>query len=129
MPSNEENFMNLIERWAQSQNLGPVTNNRRFAVTFDQVRVHLLELHPGQVVLEARIADVPTVQTTHERTLNRILQIALARARASSSHLMVDDEQSAFWLQRRLRPGAGTDDLDSELEQLVNDIEFWRTAL
>ena len=49
MPSHEKNFMNLIERWAQSQNLGPVTNNRRFAVTLDQVRVHLLELHPGQV--------------------------------------------------------------------------------
>jgi hypothetical protein len=121
--------MNLIERWAQAQDLGPVSNNRRFAVTIDQVRIHLLELHPGQVVLEARIADVPTAPAVHERTLERAMQIALARARESRSHLMVDDDQAAFWLQRCIRPGAGLEELDQDIGELVNDIELWRSAL
>ena len=121
--------MNLLERWAQSQQLGPVSNSRRFSVTFDQVRLHLIELHPGQVVLQARICDLPTATTQRERTTERALHIALARARASHSHLMVDEDQSAFWLQRRARPGADVSDLDQEVEGLINDIELWRTAL
>ncbi len=121
--------MNLIERWASSQDLGPVANNRKFAVNLDQVRVHLLELHAGQVVLEARICDVPTTPNEREKIIARAMQIGLARARTSASHLVVDSDQSAFWLQRRAKPGADTPDLDQEVEHLVNDIELWRTAL
>ncbi len=121
--------MNLIERWAQSQNLGPVDNNRRFAVNIDQARVHLLELHPGQCVIESRLCDIPVAPALQERTLHRALHIALARARTSASHLTVDDDQSAFWLQRRLPAGAGVEELDQAIGELVNDIELWRTAL
>ena len=121
--------MNLIEQWAQSMDLGPVTNNRRFAVTFDQVRLHLLEMHPGQVVLEARICDLPSVPNQRERAIERVMKIALARARASASHLMLDEEQSAFWLQRRVQAGAQVQDLDKAVESMVNDIDLWRQAL
>jgi hypothetical protein len=122
-------IMNLIERWAQSQELGPVPNNRKFAFNLDQVRVHLLELNPGQVVLEARICDVPVAPNEREKTIQRAMQIGLARARPSSSHLMVDSDQSAFWLQRKAPKGADLAELDQEVEALVNDIELWRTAL
>ncbi len=121
--------MNLIERWAQSRNLGPVSNNRHFSVNIDQARVHLLELHPGQCVIESRITDVPASPALQERTVHKALHIALGRARASANHLMVDDDQSAFWLQRRLRPGTGLQELDDAIGELVNDIELWRTAL
>lgn len=121
--------MNLIERWAQSHNLGPVNNNRRFAVNIDQARIHLLELHPGQCMIEARICEIPAASAQQEKTLHRALQLALARARGSASQLVVDDEQSSFWLQRRLSPSDGVDDLDRHVEALVNDIELWRAAL
>lgn len=121
--------MNLIERWAQSQDLGPVSNNRRFAVNIDQVRIHLLELHPGQCVIESRICEIPAAPAQQEKSLHRALQIALARARESASQLVVDEEQSSFWLQRRLRPGAALEELERNIEELVNDIELWRTAL
>ena len=80
--------MNLIERWAQSLDLGPVSNNRRFAVTFDQVRLHVVEIYPGQVAIEARICDLPTAATVRDRTIERMLKIALGRARASANHVM-----------------------------------------
>lgn len=121
--------MNLIERWAQAQDLGPVNNNRKFAVTFDQVRVHLLEIHPGQVILQARVCDIPGPVAQREQTIERAMRIALAQARTSSSNLSVDEEQSAFWLQRRVGSGADLQDLDQAVECLINDIELWRTAL
>ena len=121
--------MNLIERWAQSQDLGPVSNPRRFAVNIDQARIHLLELHPGQCVIESRICELPVAPGQQEKMLLRALHISLARARDSASQLVVDDDASSFWLQRRLQPGAGLEELDSNIEELVNDIELWRTAL
>lgn len=121
--------MNLIERWAQSQDLGPVSNKRRFAVNIDQARIHLLELHPGQCMIESRICELPVASAQQEKALHRALQIALARARDSASQLVVDEEQSSFWLQRLVQAGAGVEELDRHIEALVNDIELWRTAL
>jgi hypothetical protein len=121
--------MNLIERWAQTQDLGPLTQTKRLAVTFDQSRVHLIELPTQQLLLEARVCDLPVQASERERTLERVLTIALARSRASSSHVMVDSDASAFWLQRCLPAGADVPDLDLAVEGLVNDIELWRTAL
>ena len=121
--------MNLIEQWAQSMDLGPVSNNARFAVTFDQVRLHLLEIHPGQVMIEARICDIPTLPTQRDPTLERVMKIALGRALASPNHVMVDDNQSAIWLQRRLDKEADVQQLDLAVEGLINDIDLWRKAL
>lgn len=120
--------MNLIERWAQQMDLGPVANNRRLATNLDQVRLHLLEIHPGQVVVQARICDLPVAPTQRGRTIERALQIALARARDSASQLMLDEDQAAFWLQRRVQ-GDRLDELDRAVEGLVNDIELWRATL
>ena len=121
--------MNLIERWAQSLDLGPVSNNRRFAVTFDQVRLHVVEIYPGQVAIEARICDLPTPATVRDRTIERMLKIALGRARASANHVMVDEDQSAFWLQHRLPAGSDLAELELAVERLINDIDLWRQAL
>lgn len=120
--------MNLIERWAQAQDLGPVSNNRKFSVTFDQVRLHLLETHPGLVVVQARVSDIPVQPTQRERAIERAMHIAFAQANKSSSNLTVDEDQSAFWLQRQLDMGARLEELDQAVEGLINDIELWRTA-
>lgn len=120
--------MNMIERWAEHMALGPLDNNRRLALTLDQVRVHLLELHPGQVIVQARLCDLPLHGNQRERAIERAGQIALARLQASASVLTVDEDQSAFWLQRRV-PATDLDTLDKAVEALVNDIELWRAAL
>jgi len=121
--------MNLIEEWAQARNLGPVTNPRHFAVTFDSVRVHLLEVHPGQLAIESRISDLPVQPTSRERSIERVMAIALGRARSSEHHVMLDEHRSAFWLQRRLPSGLQPAQLDTAVEELINDIDLWRKAL
>jgi hypothetical protein len=121
--------MNLIEQWAQSMGLAPLNAQRKLSLTVDQVRLHVLEVQPGQLAIEARICEVPTLPAARERTMERVLKIALGRARDSDNHLMVDDEQSAFWLQKRISALAPVQALDKAVEDLVNDIELWRQAL
>jgi hypothetical protein len=121
--------MNLIEEWARAKNLGPVNNPRRFAVTFDAVRVHLIEVHPGQLALEARLCDLPVQPNQRERSVERIMAIGLGRARESAHHVMLDEHRSAYWLQRRLPPGTQVPELETAVEELVNDVELWRKAL
>jgi hypothetical protein len=120
--------MNLIERWAEYMELGPLSNNRRLALTLDRVRVHLLEIHPGQVIVQARLCDLPLQTTQRERTIERAGQSALARLQTSASVLTVDEDQSAFWLQQRVQ-GSDLQTLERAVEGLVNDIELWRAAL
>jgi hypothetical protein len=42
---------------------------------------------------------------------------------------MVDDNQSAIWLQRRLDKETDVQQLDLAAEALINDIDLWRKAL
>ena len=82
--------MNLIERWAQSMGLEKPDNPHRYAVTFDQVRVHLFQIHSAQPAIEARICDLPSQPSARERLIERALQANRERLGADELELSMD---------------------------------------
>jgi Tir chaperone protein (CesT) family len=126
----------LIPQWIQSLNLplpvdgtGQPQDQGRWSVTFDQVRVHLLALHDDQVLLQARIIDVPSIASESEKLLTRALQTASARMRETDVGLCADPDGSALWLQVRLPKRSATHQLHQAVQRLVQEVELWRRVL
>lgn len=122
----------LIPQWIQSLNLPDADQplgQDRWSVTFDQVRVHLMALHDDQVLLQARITDVPSSPSESEKLLTRALQTASARMRETDVGLCADEDGSALWLQVRLPARSATHQLNQAVERVVQEVELWRRVL
>ncbi len=126
----------LIPQWIQGLNLPQPADSAelpqhqgRWSVTFDQVRVHLLALHDDQVLLQARIIDLPSNPRESEKLLTRALQTASARMRETDVGLCADADGSALWLQVRLPSRSASHQLNQAVERLVQEVELWRRVL
>lgn len=122
----------LIEHWAERQGIPAdayAAGGTRLAVTFDTVRVHLVDLRGRAVLVEARIADLPVAPAARATVIEKALKVAAARLRASAVSLTTDDADSALWLQRRIPADAGPELLTSAVEDLVNEVELWRKVI
>lgn len=126
----------LIPQWIQSLNLplpadsaAQLQGQGRWSVTFDQVRVHLLALHDDQVLVQARVTDVPSTPSESEKLMTRALQTASARMRETDVGLCADADGSALWLQVRLPTRSASHQLHQAVERLVQEVELWRRVL
>ena len=90
--------------------------------------MHLLEIHPGQIIVQARLCELPAGGSQRERAVEKAAQVALARLRSSASVLTTDEDETSLWLQRRV-PAEDLLTLDRAVEGLANDIDLWRLAL
>ena len=121
----------VIEQWVKANAL-PVDRapgSSRVSISFDTVRAHLQGLPGNQLLIEARVCDLPSSQSAVERLVEKALTVSLGRLRDNPSVLTIDDVGSALWLQRRLAVSVSTERLDSAVEQLVNEVEIWRAVL
>lgn len=128
--------LSLIQQWLRNQNLPftaddavPSKGQGRWAIVFDQVRVHLMELHTGHVLLQARVTDVPANASDSEKLVTRAMQTASARMTMTDVGLSVDADGTAMWLQVQLPTHSTTHDLTQAVQRLVNEVELWRHAL
>ena len=121
----------LIARWADEQSLAQPTGGTaaRLAMTVDRVRVHLIELPSQNVLIEARITDLPLAAGAREKLLQRALSAATSRMHHSNLTLVADHEGNALCLQSRVEAQADLPTLSHAIERLVNEIELWRAAL
>ena len=120
----------LIDHWATEQGLTEKKPAQgKLTVTFDQVRVHLSELPNLRIVAQARIVDLPLNERDRERLVERALRTATGRMRDSGVALTAHPQASALWLQTQVPDNADTAALSQAVENLVNEVEFWRMAL
>ena len=125
------NFPDWLEHWAQANGLAPeaARQSGRLAIRLDRVRVLLSQQAPHGWLLQARIIDLPTEIGQRERLVEKAAAAATARMAVSASALVVDPDGSALWLQDHLPQDAQGAALETCLERLANDIEFWRAML
>jgi hypothetical protein len=121
----------LISDWARSAgiDLGLVGAARHVTVTFDRVRLHLLELPGRGTLLESRIADLPMSPSERDRMVQSAMSGATGRMRDSPVVLCVNEESSALMLQLRVPLGADVQIFGAAVEKMVNEVDLWRAIL
>jgi len=122
----------LLRTWAEQQGVDAAAfaaGGTRLAVTYDTVRVHLVELRGRGLLVEARVVDLPVAPAARTTLVEKALKTAAARMRSSGAALTTDEAQSALWLQRRLAAESDTEALTSAVEDLVNEVELWRKVI
>jgi hypothetical protein len=122
---------NLIESWAQSHGIaldeGAVRN--RVAVTFDRVRVHLIDLGGQGLLAEARLLLLPTAQGERDRVIERALGLAAGRLLQTPVRLCAQEPGDALWLQHDLPESSDLVEIDLAVGCLVDEIELLRGLL
>lgn len=121
----------LISEWAESEGLqtGVTGPARRLAVTFDRVRVHLLELPSKGILVESRIADIPLNPSDRDRLIQRAMSTSTGRLRDSAVTLCADKEASSLLLQIQVPPGSDVRTMTAAVQSLVNEVDLWRAVL
>ncbi len=119
---------NLIQQWAIANNL-PLSDELkagRLSVTIDRVRVHLLTLRTGEILVEARVRDLPSASIEQDQLLHKALALSTARMSEAFASPVVDSTATVLKLQTRVAPNASGDDLEKSVSMIVNEVELWR---
>jgi hypothetical protein len=118
----------LIDQWAGEQGLQLDTmgGRRPVALTVDSVRVHLRELPQSNILVHARVIDIPRDNSGRDNALRQAMSVATGRMRQSSAILAADPDGASLWLQLTVPGDSTTDQLGQAVEHLVNEVENWR---
>ena len=121
----------LINAWASEQGLSRRIDVPGAALSFTlgDVRVTLRELSQSNILITARVADIPLDATGKDNLLRRALEMALGRVRDSACVLTADSPGGSLWLQLRADAVATTRELGARVEDLVNEVDLWREVL
>ena len=122
---------NLMQQWAIANNI-PLTDELRagrLSLTIDRVRIHLLTLRSGEILVEARVRDLPSASIEQNQLLQKALALSTARMSEVAVSPVVDEAATLLKLQTRLAPLATADELDKTVSMVVNEVEFWRGVL
>lgn len=121
----------LIDLWAAEHDLPLDTRGarRQVAWTIDRVRVHMREQATGEVLVFARVADLPTDERARGDVLWRAMSVSAVRMRHSTAVLATDEEAVALTLQVLLPSESDLIAMDGAVEHLVNEVETWRAVL
>lgn len=122
---------NLMQQWAIANNI-PLTDELRagrLSLTIDRVRIHLLTLRSGEILVEARVRDLPSASIEQNQLLQKALALSTARMSEVAVSPVVDEAATLLKLQTRLSPLATADELDKTVSMVVNEVEFWRGVL
>lgn len=122
---------NLIQKWAAEHDISVAggVSPERLSLTIDRVRVHLVALRSREILVEARVIDLPEAGVQRDKLLERVMTSATARMRDSAMTLTVDANAVSIWLQTRVGIEAFTDQLDQAIAKLVSEVEMWRGVL
>jgi hypothetical protein len=122
---------NLMQQWAIANNI-PLSDELRagrLSLTIDRVRIHLLTLRSGEILVEARVRDLPSASIEQNQLLQKALALSTARMSEVAVSPVVDEAATLLKLQTRLAPLATADELDKTVSMVVNEVEFWRGVL
>lgn len=120
-----------MQQWAIANNI-PLTDELRagrLSLTIDRVRIHLLTLRSGEILVEARVRDLPSASIEQNQLLQKALALSTARMSEVAVSPVVDEAATLLKLQTRLAPLATADELDKTVSMVVNEVEFWRGVL
>ena len=123
--------LDLINAWAGSRGLSGRITVPGTALSFamGEVRVTLRELSRNNILIRARVIDIPRDATAQDNRVRKAMEVALGRVRESACVLAVDAECGALWLQRRADAAASIHELGTMIDELVSEVDLWREIL
>jgi len=121
----------LIESWAQSHGIEPGDGSvrNRVAVTFDRVRVHLIDLGGRGMIAEARLVLLPAAERERDRVIERALSLAAGRLLQTPVRLCAQEQGDALWLQIDVAESSSIAEIDLAVGRLVDEVELLRGIL
>lgn len=121
----------LIQSWALSHGIEPNDGSvrNRVAVTFDRVRVHLIDLSGRGMIAEARLVLLPAAPRERDRLIERALSLAAGRMLQTPVRLCAQEEGDALWLQIDVPDACGIAEIDAAVGRLVDEVELLRGIL
>ncbi|NBS63073.1 MAG: hypothetical protein EBT33_01830 [Betaproteobacteria bacterium] len=121
----------MIQQWAAANGLKlpPTAPPDQLSLTIDRVRVHLVTFRSGEILVEARVRDLPSAPAEQAALLRKALALSTARMAEVAAGPVVDPACSFLKLQARVPAQSGTEELDKAVSVIVNEVEFWRGVL
>ncbi len=121
----------LIQQWAAANGLKlpPAAPPGQLSLTIDRVRVHLVTFRGGDILVEARVRDLPSAPVERDALLQKALALSTARMAEVAAGPVVDPTASFLKLQARVPAQSSTEELDKAVSVIVNEVEFWRGVL
>ncbi|MFZ9506147.1 MAG: CesT family type III secretion system chaperone [Burkholderiaceae bacterium] len=121
----------LIQQWAAANGLElpPTAPPDQLSLTIDRVRVHLVTFRSGEILVEARVRDLPSGPVEQDALLRKALALSTARMAEVAAGPVIDPACSLLKLQARVPPQSSTEELDKAVSVIVNEVEFWRGVL
>lgn len=121
----------LIHQWAATHGLqtGLQGGAGNLSVTIDRVRVHLVTSRSSEIVVEARVRDLPLAPDERSRLLRKALELSTARMTTSAAGPAVDPTGSTLKLQTRVSANSTIDEFDRAVSMIVGEVELWRELL
>lgn len=121
----------IVNQWAAAHGLqiGSPGSAGNLSVTIDRVRVHLVTSRSSEIVVEARVRDLPAAPDEQNRLLRRALELSTARMTASAAGPSVDPAGSTLKLQTRVSANATIEEFDRAVSMIVGEVELWRELL
>ena len=93
-----------------------------------RMRVKLLQFGRGEVMLEARVARLPTSRGAREAFVERLLRAAAPRLRSHAQACTVEPDRGGVFL-RQLVPGtAAAGELDGAVGAFAQACSFWKNV-
>lgn len=124
-------FQDPIEQWLAQSGLSPAGSGAfdYRTVVIDQVRVRLATLASGALLIESYLKALPISARDRETLIEEAIRISAGRIPRTRARLVADAQGAALWLQVSLPGMAGVQDIDTAIEDLVNEVERWRKAI
>jgi hypothetical protein len=92
-------------------------------------RVYCRPAPRGDLVLEARLIEMPDEPAKTDALIKQALQVAGGRLYTDADALVLSDDESKLFLQQRIAADSSTDEFEIGLEQFVNAVAVWRQVL
>lgn len=101
-------------------------SNGRLTVRFDdRYRVHIQPGASGRIAITARLLDLASLGDKKEEMLLRFSTLSTGLLRDHGAGLCIDPSDHTLQLQSQLGAEANVEQLQAELEDFVNALEFW----
>jgi hypothetical protein len=92
-------------------------------------RIFFRPAQHGDLVMEARLVDVPESTAARERMLTEVLEAAADRLLEHADMPTLSSNEDQLTLQQRIPQDAGPAEVEVALEQFTNAVVAWRSFL
>lgn len=114
--------------YATRQGLGAEAfkSNGRLTMRFDdRFRVHMQPVASGRIAITARLLDLASLGQKKEDVLIHLSTLAAGLLRDHGAGLCIDPSDQTLQLQAQLGADTEVEQLQAELEDFLNALEFW----